>query len=167
MGQSVLQQAELFSQPLFVPGKSVRQAVRAFATEYTVSACAGAVKDWPAVLRWRGQAGVHRMAELAGQAQVQAMISTDQDSLFFGNMRQHSPQTCSFADFLSAEACGRTDGAYPNPPGTPESPQHAYLAQASLDSGQPLAPLRQDFDIPEVIKHAELTHTNLWMSIRY
>ena len=106
-----------------------------------------------------------RMTELAGKAQVQVMNSTEQEPLFFGDMRQYTPHTCSFGDYLSA--CNQS-----TPSNTDESLlaartlSQAYLAQASLDRGQPLAALRQDFDIPEAIEHVEVLHTNLWMSLR-
>jgi len=112
---------------------------------------------------------LHHLAELAGTAQVQAMISTDKESLFFGDMRHFTPQSCSFLDFLSA-----SDSLVS--PGTPPETVHpaqslhdcqAYLAQASLDPRHPLAALRQDFDLPQLISHVDVTHTNLWMSIRY
>lgn len=105
------------------------------------------------------------MTELAGEAQVQVMNSTEADPLFFGDMRQYTPYTCSFGDYLSA--CdpftrSNTDASVP----AARAPSQAYLAQASLDNGQPLAALRQDFDVPEAIKHVAVNHTNLWMSIR-
>ena len=124
----------------------------------------GAVKHWSALGQWRGQEGVHRMTQLAGQAQVQTMISKNKESLFFGDMRQHIPETCSFADFLaSLDSTANADHTL-----SAGGPLYqAYLAQASLDPGQPLAALRQDFDIPRAISHVNVTHTNLWMSIRY
>lgn len=128
-------------------------------------ALAGAVLDWPALERWTEQSGVLHMTELAGNAQIQVMNSTEAEALFFGDMRQYTPHTCSFGDYLSA-----CDPSNPSSTGASVSagraPGQAYLAQASLDQGQPLAALRQDFDIPEAIKHAEVNHTNLWMSIR-
>ncbi|KAL0054747.1 hypothetical protein WJX82_001838 [Trebouxia sp. C0006] len=42
----------------------------------------------------------------------------------------------------------------------------AGASQASLDPGHPLQALRRDFEVPDVISHADVTRTNLWMSIR-
>lgn len=125
----------------------------------------GAVRHWPALVRWGEQSGVLHMTDIAGKAQVQVMNSTEKEPLFFGDMRQYTPHTCSFGDYLSA--CNQS-----SPSNTAESLSaarvlsQAYLAQASLDQGQPLAALRQDLDIPEAIKHVEILHTNLWMSLR-
>ena len=63
---------------------------------------AGAVSEWPAIQLWKGQAGLQHLAQLAGAAQIQAMITADKEGLFFGNMRQFTPYNCSFQEFLSA-----------------------------------------------------------------
>lgn len=128
-------------------------------------ALAGAVWHWPALERWREHSGVLHMTELAGKAQVQVMSSTEAEALFFGDLRQYTPHTCSFGDYLSAcDPCSPTNADASM--SAARTPSQAYLAQASLDQGQPLAALRQDFDIPDAITHAEVNHTNLWMSIR-
>ena len=128
---------------------------------------AGLVSDWPSVQLWRGVAGLQYLQELAGASQVQAMISTDKEPLFFGDMRQSMPQGCSFSDFLSTADGLHSLSASQGPAQTSHSLVQAYLAQASLDPGHPLQALRRDFEVPDVISHADVTRTNLWMSIRY
>lgn len=112
-------------------------------------------------------AGLQYLRELAGSSQVQAMISTDKEPLFFGDMRQFMPQGCSFSDFLSTADGLHSLSASRGPAQTSHSLVQAYLAQASLDAGHPLEALQKDFEVPDVISHADLVHTNLWMSIRY
>ena len=109
------------------------------------------------------------LAELAGAAPVQAMISEGNDCLFFGDMRQFTPHSCSFSEFLSsADGMGGSATAQSTPDSATDLNMcQAYLAQASLDSGHPLEPLRTDFELPKLISHADVSHTNLWMSIRY
>ena len=118
---------------------------------------------------WNGTAGLKHLGELAGAAQVQAMITTDKEPLFFGDMRQFTPQGCSFSEFLSAADVQHSSDASPNH--APAAPGlhgcQAYLAQASLDPGQPLEALSRDYELPDIISHADVTHTNVWMSIRY
>ncbi|KAA6428022.1 MAG: hypothetical protein FRX49_02684 [Trebouxia sp. A1-2] len=94
------------------------------------------------------------------------MISTDKEPLFFGDMRQFMPQGCSFSDFLSTADGLHSLSASRGPAQTSHSLVQAYLAQASLDAGHPLEALQKDFEVPDVISHADLVHTNLWMSIR-
>ena len=164
MERKMLQKAELANQPMLLPGRFPRTTCRLKIDQcQRFLAYTGFVNHWPALEQWSGRAGVLRMTQLAGQAQVQAMISTNQESLFFGDMRQHTPQTCSFADYLSSLTNSYADQSE----SAGEPPYQAYLAQASLDSGQQLAALKQDFDVPQAISHVEVTHTNLWMSIRY
>ena len=127
----------------------------------------GLVSDWPSVQLWRGVAGLQHLQELAGASQVQAMISTDKEPLFFGDMRQFMPQGCSFSDFLSTADGLHSLRASRGPAHASHSLVQAYLAQASLDPGHPLEALRRDFEVPDVISHADVVHTNLWMSIRY
>lgn len=98
------------------------------------------------------------------------MLNHKQDSLFFGDMRQFTPSTCTFAAFLSScQQSGK--GVVTSDLSQQEDRNcnqvHAYLAQASLDPGQPLHPLQQDIGVPEPVKHAEVAHTNLWMNFRY
>ena len=98
------------------------------------------------------------------------MLNHKQDSLFFGDMRQFSPSTCTFAAFLSS--CQQSGKDVVTSDLSSQDDRtchhiHAYLAQASLDLGQPLHALQQDIDVPEPIRHAELSHTNLWMNFRY
>ena len=128
----------------------------------------GIVCNWPAAKLWQGHAGLNYLSQLAGEAQVQAMQNDKQDSLFFGDMRQFTPSNCSFATFLSSarQRCKPSD--------TPcadtqhhSSQYQAYLAQASMDSAQPLHKLQQDIDVPEAIRHTDILHTNLWMNFRY
>ena len=127
------------------------------------------VSDWPAIRLWSGTAGLKHLGELAGAAQVQAMITTDKEPLFFGDMRQFTPQGCSFLEFLSAADIQHSSDASLNrahaSPGLLDC--QAYLAQASLDPGHPLEALSRDYELPDTISHADVTHTNLWMSIRY
>lgn len=106
-----------------------------------------------------------RMTQLAGKARVQVLQSAEEEPLFFGDMRQYTPQTCSFGDYLAASdpASSVNTGGIMS---TPLTIGQAYLAQASLDQGQPLAALRQDFGIPEALRHVKVNRTNLWMSIR-
>lgn len=167
MHYSTLQEAEEDSQPIILRGRFL--CVRLFTTAavphhicYPVPA--GAASHWPACKRWQRHTGVLRMTELAGKAQVQVLTSTEEEPLFFGDMRQYMPRTCSFGEYLTAcdpATCASTAEVMR----TPKAPGQAYLAQASLDQGQPLAALRQDFDIPEAIRHVEINRTNLWMSI--
>lgn len=129
----------------------------------------GLVSAWPAQKLWTGQAGLDRLINLAGAAPVQVMQNDKRDGLFFGDMKQYQPSTCSFADFLSsAQQPRQTEATCDNHQqhSGHEQPQ-AYLAQASLDSGQPLHALQQDLHVPEALQHTELSHTNLWMNFRY
>ena len=125
------------------------------------------MSDWPSVQLWRGVAGLKYLQELAGASQVQAMISTDKEPLFFGDMRQFVPQGCSFSDFLSTADVLHSLNASQGHAHTSHGLVQAYLAQASLDPGHSLEALRRDCELPDVINHADVTHTNLWMSIRY
>lgn len=165
MKYSTLPEAETHNHPIMLPGRFPLQKPAAcqLISRHTVSA--GAARHWPALEQWQEQAGVLRMTELAGQAQVQVMSCTEEEPLFFGDMRQYTPQTCSFGDYLAA--CNPSSRANADESMSAATAlDQAYLAQASLDQGQPLAALRQDFDIPEAIRHVEVNHTNLWMSIR-
>lgn len=125
------------------------------------------MSNWPAARRWQGHAGLDYLSQLAGEAQVQAMLNDKQDALFFGDIRQFTPSNCSFAAFLSSarQCCKPSDTPCANT--QQHSPQNqAYLAQASLDNAQPLHMLQQDISVPKAIRHTDISHTNLWMNFR-
>lgn len=99
---------------------------------------------------------------------MQAMLNDKHDSLFFGDIRQFHPSSCTFAAFLaSAQQGDLSDKVHVHQQQhNRDSQMQAYLAQASLDRGQPLHALQQDISMPEVISHADVSHTNLWMNFR-
>mmetsp|Transcript_16495 Transcript_16495/g.43121 ORF Transcript_16495/g.43121 Transcript_16495/m.43121 type:complete len:524 (+) Transcript_16495:40-1611(+) len=113
-----------------------------------------AASSWPACKLWSGKDGLKRMrSHVAPNVNVSVMASTS--DIFIGDLRQYTPTTCSFHEFLD-EANAAVEGC--------EAP-HLYLAQQELrDTG--MAPLLLDVETPACLQGRAITSVNLWMCIR-
>lgn len=90
----------------------------------------GAVAAWPAAAAWQGDAGLERMARLAGDAPVQVMSAASE--VFFGAIEQHEPEDMTFGDFIRlVPRQGSVGGA--------EAASTSAAAVRSAAAGQPPA----------------------------
>ncbi|GIM01526.1 hypothetical protein Vretimale_6271, partial [Volvox reticuliferus] len=77
----------------------------------------GLISGWPAVTKWRGPAGFARLRELAGNAEVQVMMSTSR--VFYGDISRHQPAVLGFGKLLDMLE------SMPPPPPSPKVPAPA------------------------------------------
>ena len=149
--------------------------------------------SWPALRLWHGESGLQRLAELAGGAHVEAMVSpAAAGELVVGDMQHLVLLGTSLRDFLDGSLQARLRAA--QPPGA--GALNLYLAQAplltrapeggggggdrngggggsasgSLEGMQatPLAHLMADVEVPAPLAGAgapRLSSVNLWASL--
>ncbi len=120
-GQAQLQDSILQGQPLVLRGKTTALPPGFQSQLLTAPACCAGALTWPALSRWKGSQGLSRLTALAGSALVEVM--TSETDTFHGELRRHSPTTCTFAEFLRAAAL------------TPDSPWGAATASAAAPAG--------------------------------
>ena len=135
-GQAQLQDSISQGQPLVLRGETITFPPAFDSQSLTAPACCAGALTWPALSRWKGSQGLHRLTALAGSARVEVM--TSETDTFHGELRRHSPTTCTFAEFLQAAAL------------SPDSPRGAATASpaapaggGSDDTGWPAGPQAQ------------------------
>jgi hypothetical protein len=128
------------------------------------------VAAWPALRLWRGPSGLRRLADLAGTAQVQVMLSSDARGAFIGDMQHLKLLQTPLAPFLDG-SLARELASTPGAPGAlslylAQSPISAAAAAELGDGLQPgpLHALWQDVQLPEPLQGAQVSQINLWAS---
>ena len=150
---------------------------------------AGMVAHWPALKLWKGESGLQRLVQLAGAAQVEAMVSPAADGRAVGDMQHLVLLGCSLADFLDGSLERKL---LEHRPQGSEGELRLYLAQSPLcaaagaapssggggggggSSGsnsttmQPAAlhPLMEDLGMPRLLQGTQLSQINFWASLR-
>lgn len=144
---------------------------------------AGLVAHWPALQLWRGQSGLARLVEIAGDARVEALASPA-GGRAYGDMQHLVLLGCTLREFLDGSL--ERQLAQRAPPGAPKL--QLYLAQsplcaaggtggASSRGGQlpgepqqprpaPLQALMEDLGVPALLQRTELSQVNFWASVR-
>jgi hypothetical protein len=146
------------------------------------------VAHWPALKLWKGESGLQRLVQLAGAAQVEAMVSPAADGRAVGDMQHLVLLGCSLAEFLDGSLERKL---LEHRPQGSEGELRLYLAQSpvcaaaatvapssseggssSSTSGstpmQPAAlhPLMEDLGMPWLLQGTQLSQINFWASLR-
>lgn len=137
---------------------------------------------------WRGDSGLRRLIELAGDARVEAMVAAGER--LAGDMLHLLLLGCTLRAFLDGSLEAQLEQR--RPPGT--QPPHLYLAQSPLCAAgppgqptppergaerggacaaalaglqaRPLQPLLEDLGVPPLVQGVQLSQVNLWASKR-
>jgi hypothetical protein len=180
---AALQEAD---EPVHLPGKAPNAALhhskairRRSAPTWPPPHPAGLAASWPAVRLWGGPSGLNRLIDLAGEAQVQVMLSSEASGRFVGDMEHLRLLPATLADFLTGALARELLAAPGAPRGAAASRLRLYLAQSPICAAAPapaaggdeeglqpgpLHALLRDLEVPAALRGAPLAQINLWAS---
>lgn len=139
------------------------------------------VAHWPAVQLWRGESGLQRVMQLAGEARVEAMVTGGEQAV--GDMQHLVLLGTTLREFLDGTL--ERQLAQRQPPGA--APLRLYLAQSPVCVAAPpgtgssggagsgtarmqpaaLQALMEDLGAPCLIQRVQLSQANFWASLRW